>query len=80
MLHRLRLALRSGTLEKAGENGGEVEADETYVGGKAKNMHKARKIRLQQIRNEIPDWKAATSCRYYGKTAVIGILDRGWCI
>ncbi len=37
MLQRLRLAMQTGTFEKLS---GEVEADETFVGGKARNMHK----------------------------------------
>src|SRR6202162_5937312 len=39
MLHRLRLALQSGTVNKLGSTGGEVEVDETFIGGRAKNMH-----------------------------------------
>jgi transposase-like protein len=35
MLHRIRLAMQTGTFEKMS---GEVEADETYIGGLAKNM------------------------------------------
>ena len=42
MLHRLRTALCHGTFEKVG---GEVEADETFIGGLAKNMHKAERAR-----------------------------------
>ena len=42
MLHRIRLAMQTGTFSKLG---GEVEADETYVGGKAKNMHKGERER-----------------------------------
>jgi transposase-like protein len=37
MNHRIRLAMRLGTIEKMD---GHVEADETYVGGKAANRHK----------------------------------------
>src|SRR5712692_6167417 len=37
MLHRIRLAMRNGTFEKMS---GQVEADETYIGGLARNMHK----------------------------------------
>jgi transposase-like protein len=37
MNHRIRLALRLGTIEKMD---GHIEADETYVGGKGSNRHK----------------------------------------
>jgi transposase-like protein len=37
MNHRIRLAMKMGTIEKLS---GECEADETYVGGKAANRHK----------------------------------------
>lgn len=40
MLQRIRLALQNGTIVKIG---GTVEVDETYIGGKARNMHKAAK-------------------------------------
>ena len=36
MLHRIRLAMQSGTFEKLS---GKVEVDETFIGGKARNMH-----------------------------------------
>src|SRR5438270_5734651 len=42
MLHRIRLAMQTGTFSKLG---GEVEIDETYIGGKARNMHKADRKR-----------------------------------
>jgi transposase-like protein len=42
MLHRIRLAMQSGTFEMLS---GEVEVDETYIGGKARNMHKAQRER-----------------------------------
>ena len=74
VLHRIRLALRQGSLAKMGGPGSEVEADETYIGQKSINMHKSRKLRLAQARSEIRDKDA--SSRYYGKTAVAGLLDR----
>ena len=36
LLHRIRLAVQSGTFEKLS---GQVEVDETYIGGLARNMH-----------------------------------------
>jgi transposase-like protein len=40
MLHRIRLAMQDGTFNKLG---GEVEVDETFIGGKARNMHKDKR-------------------------------------
>src|SRR5437764_7018255 len=42
MLHRIRLAMRSGSFTMLS---GTVEVDETYIGGKARNMHKAERER-----------------------------------
>lgn len=61
LLHRIRLAMESGTLDKLS---GEVEADETFVGGKAKNMHKHKREAKIKGRGSV------------GKTAVMGILER----
>ena len=61
MLHRIRLAMKSGTFEKLS---GEVEADETFVGGKVKNMHRDRKVRLQKTSQK------------GDKTVVLGLLER----
>jgi transposase-like protein len=38
--HRVRLALQNGTFEKLS---GEIEADESYIGGKVRNMHADKK-------------------------------------
>jgi transposase-like protein len=43
MLHRIRLALQNGTIVKLG---GTVEVDETFIGGAARFMHKARRRKL----------------------------------
>jgi transposase-like protein len=40
MLHRIREAMKTGTFDKLD---GTVETDETYIGGKASNMHKAKR-------------------------------------
>lgn len=61
MLHRLRLALQVKSFDKIN---GEVEIDETYIGGKARNMHKGRKARI------------ITGTGGMGKVAVQGLLAR----
>jgi transposase-like protein len=65
MLHRIRLALQNSSFVKLGGSGSEVEVDETFIGGKARNMHKERRARL----------------KHYGRAAdkaiVMGILERG---
>jgi transposase-like protein len=40
--HRIRMAVHNGSIEKAS---GHVEADETFIGGKARNMHVAERKR-----------------------------------
>lgn len=40
LLHRIRLAMQDE--QHGGKLGGEVEIDETFIGGKARNMHAAR--------------------------------------
>ncbi len=66
MLQRIRLAMQDDFFgSKLGTNGGEVEVDETFIGGKARNMHVSeRKRRI-------------TGTGTKDKTAVVGILERG---
>jgi transposase-like protein len=65
MLHRIRLALKNGTWAKlGGPEGGPVEVDETFIGGKVKNMHADRKA------------KPSIFGRGDKKTPVMGMLDR----
>lgn len=68
MLHRIRLAMQSETFNKLG---GEVEVDETFIGGKARNMHKDRRERIMQELNG-PSLKGPV-----GMTCVQGFLERG---
>src|ERR1039458_5609118 len=76
MLHRLRLVVKTPDLgiQVGSTDGGEVEVDETFVGGKPKNMHKSRRLAIARIHSELPKWKQTD--HYPGKTAVMGILDR----
>jgi transposase-like protein len=62
MLHRVRLAMRTSAF---GKLGGEIEVDETFIGGKARNMH------LDKREKEITGRGAK------GKAAVLGFLRRG---
>src|ERR1700683_904111 len=47
MLHRIRLAVQTGSFQKfgGGENS-EVEIDEAYIGGRLKNMHMKKRIKM----------------------------------
>jgi transposase-like protein len=76
MLHRIRLAMQSKSFAKAGGPGGEVEVDETYIGGSTKNMHKDRINRIQQARNESTRPNHTSKGRYGNKVGVFGIFDR----
>jgi 2-oxoglutarate ferredoxin oxidoreductase subunit alpha len=52
MLQRIREVMGGrgfGKTNKMGGSGSEVEADETFVGGKMKNMHKSRRLRIAQL-------------------------------
>lgn len=61
LLHRIRLAMQSGTFEKLS---GQVEVDETYIGGLARNMHRDRRA------------KSIKGTGGAGKAAVMGLLER----
>jgi transposase-like protein len=65
MLHRIRLALKNGTWAKLGRGGEPVEVDETFVGGKPKNMHAAKRLKMKTALNG-----------YAEKAIVVGMLDR----
>lgn len=61
VLHRIRLAMQTGTFKKFS---GQVEADETLIGGLARNMHKNRKKEKIEGTGSV------------GKTIVMGLLER----
>jgi len=62
MLQRARLALQG---KNGGKLSGEIEADESFIGGKARNMH--AKERAEKIHGRGPD----------GKAIVAAVLERG---
>jgi transposase-like protein len=63
MLHRIRKAMSDDFA--SGKLSGEVEADETFIGGKARNMHISKRERR------------ITGTGGKDKTAVMGLLERG---
>ena len=48
MLHRIRLAMQSESFMRMGQQGGPIEVDEAFIGGKPKNMHARRRYELQK--------------------------------
>ncbi|HEY2234627.1 MAG TPA: IS1595 family transposase [Candidatus Angelobacter sp.] len=64
MLHRIRLAMQNGSLMKLGGSGSPVQVDETFIGGKARNMHKSRRAKIDKM-------------SFGNKTIVAGFLDGG---
>jgi len=62
MLHRIRLAMQDKGFTKLA---GEVEVDETFIGAKARNMHKAKRAETIQGRGPA------------GKQVVFGMVERG---
>jgi transposase-like protein len=64
MMHRIRLAMQDDLT--GGMLGGEVEVDETFIGGKARNMHADRKKRI--FKKGFIDTG--------NKTIVMGVLER----
>ena len=65
MMHRLRLAIHQGSFDKKfGGEGETVEADETFIGGLSRFMHKDRRA------------KTIKGTGGAGKQAVFGLLER----
>jgi len=65
MLHRIRLAMQDKSKTRIGGSGSPVEVDETFIGGKARFMHKGRRLRMKVRENN------------WSKTVVMGLLERG---
>lgn len=63
LLHRVRLAMQDDLT--GGSLGGEVEVDETFIGGKSRNMHKSKRARV------------ITGTGGKDKTVVMGMMERG---
>jgi transposase-like protein len=64
MLHRIRLAMQQGSIMKLGGSGSPVQADETFIGGKARNMHKIKRAKMNGAFSD-------------NKVIVAGILETG---
>ncbi len=65
MMHRIRTAVQESSLVKLGGSGSPVEVDETFIGGKARNMHLDKRARR------------ITGTGGKDKTIVFGALERG---
>jgi transposase-like protein len=67
--HRIRLAMQNGSLAKLS---GHVEVDETFIGGKARNMHRAT------LAKRVAQFSTPHTGRNQniGKVAVMGVLER----
>jgi transposase-like protein len=66
MMHRIRTAMEDVSGEKLGGSGKPpVEIDETFVGGKMKNMHRSKRV------------KGLNYNAGNGKAIVLGMLERG---
>ena len=66
MNHRIRLAMQGNDGGTLGFDGAEVEIDETYIGGKARNMRPRKKNAVGVRRGGA----------FAGKTVVMGLLER----
>jgi transposase-like protein len=78
MLQRIRLAMQDDSNGDGGKLGGEVEVDETFIGGKARNMHASKRKQL------IASFPAKRKYLHgqpvmplANKVAVMGMLQRG---
>jgi transposase-like protein len=66
LCHRIRAAVKEVDCDLLGLDGGIVECDETYVGGKARYMHRSKLAKMSKGRDG-----------YDNKTMVMGAIERG---
>jgi transposase-like protein len=64
MLHRIRLAMQGDSAVKLGGSGSPVQVDETFIGGKARNMHKDKRAKMNGAFSD-------------NKVIVAGVLETG---
>lgn len=64
MNHRIRMAMENGSIE-LGSGSGEIESDESFIGGLAKNMHYDKRLSHEELSGGL------------GKTIVMGLIERG---
>ena len=75
MAHRLRFALHRGSFDKLT---GEVEADETYVGGKARNMSKTRRAKKGISQKRSMEGKVAAMACLIGTARTVRRASARW--
>jgi len=63
VMHRVRLAMQNSSVIKLGGNGIHTEVDETFIGGKVRNMQRDKRAKLNAI-----GWG--------NKTIVVGVFER----
>lgn len=69
LLHRIRKAMQAGTFKKMF---GEIEVDETFIGAKARNIH--RSVLAKRIAQFATPYTGRN--QNIGKVAVVGLLER----